>query len=546
MADPEVRPAEDPQQRPAAQPEQLPADARRNEADEAAEALANTPEILLAREMKYIDKRFKEAEKAVEKIYDALPKAIADTSRAKFKKSILEKVLALALTDTKIWWKEEVRGLIKAGANATTVQNLREKYYLPDDKEGKSLMTQSIHLCDLYLHKMVENDGAITGNTLLKMLDSASQQAAIYVDLLRSGRNKDVIDALEAVLAGTSAGIETAMTTMEKRLETEFPGGKVMQPLWMVISFLPEDKRIELANKYKGTNPGQLLSFLEEGNKMGVFSPDEMQQILGQPLDAGKKRLYATLWTRQHRFDEAVERMGKTSYGSVNPVHSKLSLFGIAGLIAKGAAWGTIGGNAIVTGWVHMKGKGVLGAIGAIPKALMETAKVTAVKVAGAGLGLAHYWQKSKENPETKIPNDKENLRAKAALNEVKKGSGLWDEWDSFFRSGHEGFEGGKAFGGFVNFLAKEQKTFAKENEDTIPEKKLTAANFLKYLEYQSTKAEPDEKLDYAKLIRKFKSKLVRSDSHNVQLLAQAFSTLIIIDAKGYGNALDELPKLTV
>ncbi len=542
--DAKAAPAPAPAPRPAEVPQAAPA--RAAEGDRAAEDLAGTPEILLPREMKYIDDRFNEARKAVARIYDSIPKAIADTESADFKEKILEKVLEYALFDVRRWWKDEVRAMIDSGADATKVINLREKYFVPDDKEGKSLMGKSIQLADLYLHKLIENSGALTGNDLLKMLDSKSQKAAIYVDLLKSDQYKDVVEALTGVLDRSQKGVEEAMPIIEKRLRTEFPAGKCMKPLWMIIAFLPEKNRIDIANKYKKQNPGQIMVFLEEGNKMGVFSPDEMQQVLGKPLDESKKSLYAKLWNDQHQHNEAVARMGRSSYGSRNPVNEKMTLAGTLGFLGKAAAYGTIVGNLVVTGSVHMKGKGILGGIGAIPKAVVETTKVAAVKVAAAGLGLAHYWKKSNEHPEGKIPREKEEFQGLAALNNVKKGSGFWDRFHAFFNIGD--FEGGRAFAGFLDSVQKEHKAFGDEDEGPLSAKKLTAAKFIAYLDEQSKKSEPDDKLNYARLKGAFTDRLSKSSDDTVKLLADAFYKLKIGGDTGkstYSNALDELPKLS-
>lgn len=537
---PPKRPPEEPEEqerRPADMGEQ-PADveaekqARKEKGKETAQELISEN---LDEELGWIKERVEEGFSKVESAYNE-KNFDAITQRSRFAEGLLVRALKLPIAGIRKRWEEDVKQLHQKGWNKKEMMKLRDKYA----HEGSGEIAEAVKIVEAYVRKMrEESENRGTPEVLAEMTRSLSRNAEVYADLLAKGGNKDLVDALKTVLGmqvggkSSAESLKKAAETVKNRLEKEFPNGKLMAVLWMVMSFFDKSKRLETANYFKQKYPDKIEKFLEAGNLYGVFDAEEMEQILGKKYDTEKRTELAIKWQAQNDFSKEGKTMLETSYGSENPVNTMLSgrnLLLFAGQLAAGA---TIGANFLVTAFTTIKGKGFVGGILAFPEAVLSTIKNKNVIGAGVVLGGIHLAKSPKTLGEILMPKEeRDNLKraqGRKALRMAKKGNPLWDKWNEMFMS--DNFSGGKVFADFVRY----QKS--KAEDENIEEAKLTMSDFLEYIEDQSKSENPMQKnFDYAALKQKAESALQGADKSQVLILAKAFDYLDIGGETGKAN----------
>ncbi|MEK7126701.1 MAG: hypothetical protein AAB848_01205 [Patescibacteria group bacterium] len=506
--------------------------AREKEGEKAAKELISDN---LGAELKWVKDRVDTAFGKIESAYnhqnfDAL------SQRARFAEGLLIRALKLPIVGIKKRWVQSLEELGQKGWDKKQVNALRDQYA----HEGNGEIAEVVKIAEAYIRKMREKtEGRGTPAVLAEMTRSIGRNAEIYAALLAEGGNKDLVDAVKAVLGiqvegkTSAASLEKAKKTIEARLGEEFPNGKLMGVIWMIMSFLDRGKKLEIANYFKQKHPGEIGKFLEAGNLHGVFDPDGMEQILGKKYDAGKRTEFAIKWQAQNDFSKEGKTMLGTSYGSENPVNTMLSGKGLLFFAGQLAAGLTIGANLLATTFVSIKGKGPLGGIMAIPDALLNTIKNPNVIGAGVVLGGIHLAKSPKTLDEMLMPKaEGDNLtrsQGKEALRVARRGNPLWDKWNELFMS--DNFMGGKVFADFV----RHQKL--KAGDENLEEAKLTMKDFLGYIEEQSQSKNPIQRgADYAALGRSVENALKGEDNSQVFTLAKAFDHLDIGGATGKAN----------
>jgi hypothetical protein len=478
-----------------------------------------------------VDKAFGKIESAYNhQNFDAI------TQRSNFAEGLLIRALKLPIVGIKGRWKQSLVELQRRGWDKKQVNALRDQYAHEDSGE----IAQTVKIAEAYIRKMREKtEGRGTPAVLAEMTRSMNRNAEVYKDLLAEGGNKDLVDALKAVLGmqvggkSSAASLENAKKTIEARLGKEFPNGKLMPVIWMIMSFLDRSKALEIANYFKQKYPDKIEEFLEAGNLYGVFDTEGMEQILGKKYHAEKRTELAIKWQAQNDFSEEGKTMLETSYGSENPVNTMLSGKGLLFFAGQLAAGLTIGANLLATTFISIKGKGPLGGVLAIPDALLNTIKNPNVIGAGVVLGGIHLAKSPKTLDEMLMPKaEGDNLirsQGKEALRVARRGNPLWDKWNEMFMS--DDFMGGRVFSDFV----RNQRL--KAGDENLEKAKLTMKDFLEYIDGQSKSKNPvQKKADYAELGHSVESALKGADNSQVFTLAKAFDHLDIGGATGKAN----------
>ena len=182
-----------------------------------------------------------------------------------------------------------------------------------------------------YMGKM----NVIHENDLSAMLNSSVHSSQKIAELILEKNNyPEIIDALKYVL-NRGGDKNQAFQTFEMHLSSE--NSEVKSYIWTVMSFLNGEEKIEFAKEHTKKNnldSQNLLSFLEEGNKYGVYSHTEMQEVLEetQKYDSikkdfdKKKEQYAAAYKITNDFKDDALRLSGSSYGSKNAALEALNI----------------------------------------------------------------------------------------------------------------------------------------------------------------------------------------------------------------------------
>lgn len=501
-----------------ANPQADAAQARVEPAKDIATKLTQSPAALRFQEEQHIDEIFKRAVSQIESDLDAKITGVPGSAIAAFKFDILMKVLQLPVFKYKDRWLKDVDTLCKSG-NSAGLLDLRSRYWV--DKGDSGLINEAVIMSKLYIERMTSVNGTITGDLLLKMLQSTSQQAAIYVDLLRSGsgRNRRLVEAVKGALGGDADGRKNAAEIVTDRLEKEYPRGEAMEILWMIMAFLAPAERVAIAKNYIRHHPDLGTAFIDEGNRMGTFGPEDVQNITQKSLSPDERATLANNWQKQHDFINEAVFFAEDNYGSINAAHGMNLINGLK-VVGAAAALVTIGGNFAVTTFAYTRNKGFLEAIGTLPAAVKATVSDHNVVIAGTALGLMHYWEKLKEEPvQPKSGVDYNMRQGHDALHLARNSMAFWPEWDSFFTANN--FAGGKAFANYIDEVIK--FSFGDEKAQS----KLSAGNFYDFLQREAkTNKKNTEGINYAKLAKQMGEDLIKTEDSNIELLATAFVKL--------------------
>lgn len=135
---------------------------------------------------------------------------------------------------------------------------------------------------------------------------------------------------------------------------------------WMVVTLMNPQDRAEFTQmfieKSLGKDFEKTMDFLEKGNLMGSYSPQEMEELIeksfgktGFKFDAEKRKEYEFAYKLQHDFVEAGRLIMSRSHGSKNRAGEMFTFGNILMFAGQVAATTTIGANSIL-GFFHAGG----------------------------------------------------------------------------------------------------------------------------------------------------------------------------------------------
>lgn len=405
---------------------------------------------------------------------------------------VRDMVLTHPIDKIKGQWKAELE-------KGEDPQKLNEKY--------RPLIDEAVKTAEAYLNEITHESGWITAEVLAKMTSDINKSAHIYADLLASGENRDLLEAFQAHIgmSGKSSDLAEAkakgIPVLKKYMASEFPKGDkgLMACVWMTMSFMNSEERVAIAKDYlKDKSASEADEFLRKGNFRGVFTPEEMEEVLGKKFQEGERAELAKVWKAQNDFSAQAKEIMRTPYGSENMAGKWISGKGILLLYGQCLAGATIGGNVLVGIW---KGNALKSPAGIIKATIGNPYNLAA---AGA-LGIIHQYKKGKSIKEVLRPKEErdsyKHRESIAALKQEIGGNPLWPHLDDFFRK--DDFSGAKAFYDYV--LAQK-----KLNKNELPEDKdiFTTENFAEHLHLMAGRKSRGEKMDtnidYAALEKAF------------------------------------------
>ncbi|MDA1061127.1 MAG: hypothetical protein O3B47_05040, partial [bacterium] len=314
---PESGPTQVPDQVPAAAQTRGPRE-RSSSADEPAIELVDDEKNRETRRVKDV---IKDAKATVVKMFRG-KRIKLKTNRGEIAMDTMEYILTFPFLHMEEQWIEDIEAIPAGDRKAEALSELRVEYghYKPN-KTGLGRVHETVMMTEAYLEKMSHEEGWITPEVLAEMINSLSAKASIFADLLAKKGNTDVLEALKWSLNIADDMVEgetQAIETLQKRLPKEFTEkGECMDALWMTLSFSNKDKRIEIAKHFAKEDPGQLSAFLKEGNRRGVYSPDEMKG-LGMTFSEDENAQYASNFKEARNFTANAQQMLSRSYGTVN------------------------------------------------------------------------------------------------------------------------------------------------------------------------------------------------------------------------------------
>lgn len=404
-----------------------------------------------------------------------------------------EGIVLMVLQDPLNQIQQEIENDIQGGGGILSTSRLTE--------HGKRI-DEAVGIAKAYMEKMTAETGGITPEVLVKMTRDINKKAGKLMKLLSSGKHQALLDAFRAALGSTdsSTDLPTAMKkakeeTIPKYLNSEFENSnsELMTYIWSILAFMNQDDRLEIANDYCKKKPQQTDKFLREGNKMGVFSIDEMETVnkergTSKKYSAEEKKIASTNWKVQNDYRVEATKLAIIPYGTESDAGKMLTLPNIAlGWIKFCCGVGLVGN--FVTG-VSSSGKFSLGAgLKRLTNApsLVALAAYTAIKIG-----------ESKEDLTDILKGKQPEKEAKLALLREKKGNAQFTEWDKFFRQ--QKSAGAQAF---FDFISYQKKTFDVTDVSKLYDY-LTPAKFSRYLDMKAKekKTNPDKSkdFDYAKL----------------------------------------------
>ncbi|MFH1284920.1 MAG: hypothetical protein ABIH78_05050 [Candidatus Peregrinibacteria bacterium] len=486
-----------------------------------------------------------EAEKAQRKLTEAIKDRQTEkpTNREDFVRSAVMENFRARIKRAEDAWK---RARIKAGASSFTedlgeLQKRLNEATLPYEER----MKETAEFAEAYIRKITESTGGkLTKEMVIKMRDSVASAGDVVV-LLSSLENKGLVDALRWVLdmshvekgaeksvsSGKGPAFEALLAELEKSPKLN---NEKIPFVWMIMSMMKPVDKTELAKLHISKNNldiQQAKFFLEEGNKMGVFGPQEMVEILevsfkGASADITPERLerYAVTYKAQHDFVKEAKLL-IPPYGSVNEAGEKLTLKNTLFFVAKLAAGATIGANIITS----IYDSGEFKSPGAALKSIVTNHNIIG---AGAVLGLTAAAEgKFKWKDLTEGKPEKDAEAQEAARHDLYDGINSNIGWKNFFEL--DSYAGAKALSKYIG----RKSMFKKEK---LRPEKLKVSEFIIWLKMES---ENPENAGYKKLVQALqeteKGYAVngsRTENREFKAFAEAFLTLGIGGAETVTN----------
>lgn len=367
------------------------------------------------------------------------------------------------------------------------------------NKEILQIMESLMQISKGYIEALImaSNNKKLTAEVLAKMMNSQSLDIANLVDLMMEGdKYKDLIETLKWALkvsvkdeSGTNRAVGFPEDKAFKTLTDEFNrNANTVLYAWMILALLdqndPQTKEKFLIGYIKENkkSPDQALAFLEDGNKRGVISMEQMRRVLtatdnlkGASKDQFDKKSekYAKIYEAQNNFVKQAVALTEKSYGSTNDASDVINFKNTLLTAGKGMLWATIFGNTIVD--LFAEGRWDFD---------MQTLKTILTKkytVASAiGLAAMHVASQDDQIGDTffkgKDTRDSEQKDYDRLL--LRKASE--NQWSRFF-GGTDGNDpkGLIALGKFIDAVRREH---GKDNR-ALPQDYLKLANFRIYLQ---------------------------------------------------------------
>ncbi|MBI4975464.1 hypothetical protein HZC20_02185, partial [Candidatus Peregrinibacteria bacterium] len=399
----------------------------------------------------------------------------------------------------------------------------------------KKHMDEAVVVIQAYIEALTGSSegGRISAEVLARMMHSANSKVDAVANLLMKRKEfPGMVKALKYVLKineksenGTEHSVAHGKEEVFLELSKILEGKAEIRPFaWVILGFMEDKDREEFGLRYvkEGKlSAKQTLEFLEEGNKYGCFSPEEMKRIIQasvmfDELKADfktREKQYGDFWTAQNNFYEEGKKLLHISYLSRNRGAEMLSLGNIALTLAQ--IWGiaTAGVNAVVHGMATKIWKNPR-EIFTLFKNPYVLAGIAATTAASAAKKDGSIGDKLKGKTERKQEEEK---YAKNTLVKIIKGNPKWDE---FFKS--YDYEGAKAI--FAYLLDTKRGIGTEENP--LPAMMMKIGKFTEWIRKQIAKKEGKEKEIYENLLADIQ-KVGGTDTEFMRL-AKSFWTLNI------------------
>lgn len=286
-------------------------------------------------------------------------------------KSILH---AGVFDEKKSLWDQLSRDLsTKNSAGTLTTEELNATMDRAD-REILQVMESMLQISRGYIETLImaSNNRKLTAEILAKMMNSQTLDIAKLADLMMEGdKHKDLIETLKWALkvsvkdeSGTGRAVGFPEDKAFKTLTDEFnQNGDTVIYAWMILALLDQndpqtkEKFLIAYVKENKKSSDQALTFLEDGNKRGVISMEQMRQVLnktgnfiGQSKDQFDKKSdrYAKIYEVQNNFMKQAVALTEKSYGSSNDAGDVINIKNTLITAGKGMLWATIIGNTLV------------------------------------------------------------------------------------------------------------------------------------------------------------------------------------------------------
>lgn len=451
--------------------------------------------------------------------------------RGNFKADALEDFFRVLINQERDKWKGKRAELIAANEAGG-------EYSLKDLIDGTKSIEENINKISetiaLYLQKIAAEspDGKFMPGSIEKMLKSQFSKASQIEKLVTNA--PELVSAFKWALKGgvTDKGGQRSIDSGEpqafKDVESNMDAGADKRSVcWSILGFMDSGRRVKFTKKYTAKmkmDSKALMNFLEEGNLLGVFSPDEMDEVFNghakdtQTADVDKKfkqniNQYGITYKAQNDFYEAGQALMRTSYGSVNAAAEMCTAKNAAILLGYTVAGVTLGANVLANTFVAGRMKD--------PKQLLGIVKNKFVLTSVAAIELLNEVRKPDSVAERYKGKDTEdNEEMIAAKKNIKLVFKTNPDWRPFLeKSDHFGM---KAIWDYVVFISEE--------DSYLPKNLLTKEAFKMWTDKMGRESKDGAK--YTAMAEQF-NKLNTTDSEFARI-ARAFNIMKIgkMDAK--------------
>ncbi len=395
------------------------------------------------------------------------------------------------------------------------------------NNEYSAKIDSALMVAKSYVAFMSHSENWIDETKLAEMEARTGKLTDILIN--RKDLTKALLWALNHNVGGHSlnspALVKEVYTTLTQELR-QTSGDK--HHIWTIMLLMDSKERTDFAKHYfeseKISDPAAQKAFLEEANNSGVFSPTEMKALLGANYDASKESQYGENWKLANDFLEAGKKIGTESYGATNQAGRYITIGNTLLAVANLAATATILGNTAVALY-NKNPKSIL----TNPYILKSSAILFATSKLKGEQKLAEFLEASDSRETTA------KAKAYKELKIMRETSPVWTGEKGFFAKDTGDSNGIRVFADYV------QKITA-ENDGTLPEKRVNAANFGAFL-----KANP-KLAPYQEEFEKMKNTTSEKDlNESVLRLSKAFFDLSIGGAQSktqYQEALKEVEKI--
>ncbi|MFA6992630.1 MAG: hypothetical protein WC269_05150 [Candidatus Gracilibacteria bacterium] len=464
--------------------------------------------------------------------------------RSEFLSAMIDEMFVLPIDKAKEQAEEKIKTLEKTLANDLGKLNAGIS---AEVSNFTAYTDQVVETTKGYLNKITEGSkyGKVTEEGLIKMKDSKVKTGNFVKILLK---NNDLTDALQGVMGifkkpgEKTTNFETNRNAVAKLFKyfDKYPKEKSeeVELAFVVLTLMSYEDRKVFTEEYLKTRDHEgKIAFLEYGNLMGAYSPEDMKEFypeyFNEKLSKKKVNEYSEAFKAQHDFHKKAKKLLTSTYGGTNKAGEMLTLGNTLLFVAQVGAYGTIAGNVITS----LFKDGSIQKPSNIIRSILKNEYILGATAVAGGIHMLKQresWGDYAMNAEDK--KTKETTEANNTIYEIRASSpGL-----SKFMEGENGdnYMGAMAFGDYVHSFTE------------FDEKKVSIEGFLKWMETKSEK-DAQEKAKYEPLIKKinknpagqYEFSGAEVDQYQIQDLAKAFSVLNIgggrINSKDtYTNAI--------